>query len=236
MRVILADDEPLARQRLHDLINELDRPELDVVAECASGTAVLAAADSADLVLLDIRMPGPDGIEVAAQLARRPSPPLVVFITAHDEHALTAFGLNAIDYLLKPIRRERLAMALDKAATVLRGRGSSEDDTITVTTARGLLRIPLETIFYFQADQKYVTIHHQHGEQLTEASLRSLEARFGERLLRTHRNCLVVTSRIRGLEQQADGKLRVLLDGCPDRPEVSRRQAGQVRARLRPPR
>src|SRR5690606_25768338 len=199
MKVVIADDEPLARERLRLLLAE--HPDLELVAEAGDGGQALhaVAEHDADLVLLDIAMPGIDGLEAARHLAAFEPRPAVVFCTAYDAHALSAFEAAAVDYLVKPVRAERLQAALERARTFVAGRdanaagdGKGGRRTHLCARLRGSLRlIPVEDIHYLQAEEKYVVVHHARGEDLIEESLKSLEEEFGERFLRIHRNCLV---------------------------------------------
>ncbi len=242
MKVLIVDDEPLARRRLATLLAGVDGVE--VVGEAADGVQALAAVDrhDPDLVLLDIRMPGVDGLEVARRLALRDDPPMVVFCTAYDQHALAAFEAEAVDYLLKPVRRERLLAALER---VRRFNGEAPPDapgsadkarqrSHICARVRGEMKlVPISAIIYFLADAKYVEVHFDGGEVLIEDSLVSLEQEFGDRFVRVHRNCLVSRERIDGLARNSDGETIVRLRGCPVTLEVSRRNLPQLRRLLR---
>ncbi|TKS53277.1 response regulator transcription factor [Luteimonas yindakuii] len=240
MRVVIADDEPLARERLRALL----APDtgVEVVAEVGDGQAALeaCAAHDADLVLLDIAMPGIDGLEVARHLAAFNPRPAVVFCTAYDAHALSAFDAAAVDYLVKPVRPERLHAALERARTFTLGRGQSTGDggararTHLCARLRGSLRlIPIEDIHYLQADEKYVVVHHARGEDLIEESLKSLELEFGERFMRIHRNCLVSRHELVELRRGHDGQVHAVLRHVPQPLEVSRRCVAQVKDAIR---
>ena len=180
MRIVIADDEPLARDRLRALLAE--QAGVEVVAEAEDGESALhACADlKPDLVLLDIAMPGIDGLEAARHLAAFEPRPAVVFCTAYDAHALSAFDAQAIDYLVKPVRSERLAAALERVRTFAAGRehgvsASGQRRTHLCARIRGSLRlIPIEDVHYLQAEEKYVVVHHARGEDLIEESLKSL--------------------------------------------------------------
>ncbi|MCK7593943.1 LytR/AlgR family response regulator transcription factor [Pseudomarimonas salicorniae] len=232
MRILIVDDEPLARQRLRDLLGQVEGAE--VVAEASNGRegCEQAAALKPDLVLLDIAMPVMDGLEAAAHLASTSHAPAVVFCTAYDEHALAAFEAGAIDYLLKPVRVERLREALGRArrigppglAAIDEAAGEERQRTHLCARLRGSMRlIPIEEIRYLQADEKYVVIHHAHGEDLIEDSLKSLESEFGDRFLRIHRNCLVAADEIMELRRGADGHTRARLRNTSELLDVSRR-------------
>ncbi|MCB1567244.1 MAG: response regulator transcription factor [Xanthomonadales bacterium] len=238
MKLLIADDEPLARRRLCDLIQELGGHEILAQASDGRETCELVATLHPEAVILDIAMPVMDGLEAARHLARLPQPPAVVFCTAYDEHALAAFDAHAVDYLVKPIRIERLAQALDRAQRM-------RLEPITLPTAgarrshlsarmRGSLRlIPLREVRYLQADEKYVVVHHAHGEDLIDDSLKSLEAEFGDQFIRVHRNCLVATDEIRELTRDNEGQEVVALRHTSALLEVSRRCLPNVRQRLK---
>lgn len=241
MRIVIADDEPLARERLRGLLADI--PDAEVVAEAGDGHEALnaCAAHEPDLVLLDIAMPGIDGLEVARHLATFDPQPLVVFCTAYDEHALSAFEAAAVDYLVKPVRPERLAAALERARTFAAGREysrsagpSSRRRTHLCARLRGNLRlIPVGEVRYLQAEEKYVVVHHARGEDLIEESLRSLEEEFPDLFVRIHRNCLVARSELVELRRGPNGHVRAILRNG-DRPlDVSRRCVAQLREALR---
>ncbi|PLY12442.1 MAG: DNA-binding response regulator [Sedimenticola sp.] len=241
MKILIADDEAPARERLRTLIGEIGDP-YQVIAEAATGREAVDACQvhNADLVLLDIRMPEMDGLDAAAQLTLAANPPAVVFVTAFEEHALDAFERNAIDYLLKPIRRERLQKALDKASLLTRPQVQAltslrqgQQEVISASYRGGLIRIPLEEVIYLQADQKYVVARHIGGEVLLEESLKSLEERFSLRFLRIHRNALVDRQRLRGLVKLADGRCMATLEDTEQQLEVSRRHLPEVRRWLK---
>lgn len=242
MKVLIADDEPIARERLRALLAEHD--DLRLVAEAADGAAALdaCAQHHPDIVLLDIAMPGLDGLDAARRLAEAEPRPAVVFCTAYDQHALSAFDAAAVDYLVKPVRRERLAAALDRARTFVAGRpprgdGAAEPGkrrTHLCARLRGSLRlIPVADVLYLQAEEKYVVVHHIGGADLIEDSLKSLEQEFPERFLRIHRNCLVARGELRELRRGNDGQVHALLKRSTDALEISRRCLPQIRQLLK---
>jgi len=242
LRVIIVDDEPPARERLRSMLAEAGG--VDVAGEAGNGFEALQLVDqlSPDLLLLDVRMPGIDGLEVARQLATQPEPPAVIFITAFDEYALQAFESEAIAYLLKPIRAEKLLAALAKAGRLTRpqlqqvasaARESPRRTHIGVRGRDGLKLIPLEEVFCFHADQKYTTVKHQNGEDLIEDSLKTLEEEFAANFVRIHRNALVNTRFLERIARDASGQHFVHLRGLPDALEVSRRMAGDLKDRFR---
>lgn len=242
MRVLIVDDEPLARERLRRMVAEV--PGTEVVGEAADGRAALEACSRLhpEVVLLDIRMPGMDGMEAARHLARLPEGPAVVFVTAYGDYALQAFEAQAVDYLLKPVRAERLAQALEKArrlsAPQLEAVAAADPEPqgrshLSSTLHGNLTLIPVGDIIYLRAEQKYVVVRHARGEALIEDSLTALEAEYGPRFVRIHRNALVARSALEGLEKESNGAARVRLKDCAERLEISRRHLPELRRLLR---
>ena len=238
MRVLIVDDEGPARERLAQLVSDLG--DHQVVGAARDGEEALeqVAELAPDVVLMDIRMPGMGGLEAAAELKDgTPEAPRVIFATAYGDHALEAFDLQAADYLLKPVNRERLAAALERAA---RDKAAQQLDVRAQPAAHVLCRrrgdlylIPLQRSRYFEAEQKYVTAVHDDGEDLIDDSLRQLEERFPTRLLRIHRKALVCRDRIEGLEKEITGRHVLVLRDTGERLEVSRRHLPEVRRVLR---
>jgi len=242
IRVMIVDDEPPARARLGRMLAEL--PDVTVVGEAANGRDALAGAARLlpDVVLLDIRMPGMDGIEAARHLNTLEEPPAVVFVTAHDEHALAAFEAQAVGYLLKPVRQEHLARAIHRAARVaalqlLRVAEQSQlgrrRQQICARLGDKLRLIALEDIYCFSADQKYVTVRHRGGSDLIDESLRALETEFAPDFVRIHRNSLVAARHVAAVERTTDGQYVVRLKGCDEPLAVSRRHATEALRQLR---
>jgi two-component system response regulator AlgR len=246
MKVLIVDDEKPARERLRQLLEECD--EYDVVGEAGNGEEAirLAAETNPDIVLLDIRMPGMDGIEAAHHLNKLDSPPAIVFATAYDEYAIDAFDARAIGYVLKPVRRERLASALQQAARLATGsladvasasRMESRRKHLCSTSQGQLKLIPVADVLYFQADQKYVCVHHAGGQDLIDDSLKSLEEEFADEFVRIHRGAVVAVDKIERLAKTADGKHHVVLRDGSQEPEneliISRRHLADVRRRLK---
>ncbi|HEX4854077.1 LytTR family DNA-binding domain-containing protein [Arenimonas sp.] len=242
MKLLLVDDEPLARQRLAALLRELGGQ--DVVGEAGNGREAVEMAEAlgAECVLMDIAMPVMDGLEAAHHLAGLPAPPAVVFCTAFDQHALAAFEAAAVDYLVKPVRRERLAEALERSRRQLAAREPTRQLPADAqrrrshlsARLRGSLRlIPVEDIHYLQAEEKYVVVHHARGEDLIEESLKSLEAEFADRFLRIHRNCLVANDEFAELRRSPDGQVHAILRNSKTPLEVSRRCLPLLRERLK---
>jgi two-component system response regulator AlgR len=243
LKVLIVDDEAPARRRLRELLDDCTSAvPLLVVGEAVSGREALGMLGStpADLVLTDIHMPDMDGIELARHLLKLPLPPVLIFTTAYHEHAIAAFEVHAIDYLVKPVRVQRLLAALDKVPR-LRPLSDAKLDRLPAATRRFLsvtersrvILVPMDEIVYLKAELKYITIRTADREYLLEESLTRLEEEFGTRFVRVHRNCLVARDAIRGFERRvsADGDAHweVLLRGVPEALPVSRRQQFIVR-------
>lgn len=239
MRVLIVDDEALARKRMRTLLSGDNQHEIVGEAESGDDCLQLAAARRPDIVLLDIRMPGMDGIETARHLAALPDPPAVIFVTAYDSFAMEAFNAQAVDYLLKPVRKTRLAESLRRAARPTRPQLAALAETrgkyrrsIAAKLGDTLRLIPVDSIYYFRAEQKYVTACHEAGCDLINESLKELEREFAAQFLRIHRNTLVAVRLITRLQRDAEGSLWIYLDGVPDPLAVSRRHAADVRRHL----
>jgi len=231
LRVLLVDDEAPARDRLARLLAECDGAELVGQAEDGKDLAELCSTRAPDLVLLDVEMPGADGLELAGVLKTLPRSPEVVFVTAFENYAVDAFDLRAADYLVKPVRQERLAAALDRVRDRI---GRSADDAVLVARlGERVTRISLGEIRVLSAEDKYVSVHYLGGIALVEDSLVQLEARYGDRFLRVHRNALVARRHLRSLFRDAEGAERVEVDGVDCCPEVSRRNLPEVRRTLK---
>ncbi|WP_323750352.1 LytTR family DNA-binding domain-containing protein [Marinobacter sp.] len=235
-RILIADDEPLARQRIQRLLEAHDGYQ--VCGEAADGNDTLhkVAELEPDIVLLDIRMPGLDGMEAAEKLSQLNNPPAVIFCTAYDHYAIQAFDVQAIAYLLKPVRREALADALARAGKinrvqlqVLNRDSATSSEQIAVRTHRGTELIELADIHYCEADQKYVTLHHSRGETVCDYTLKELEHAYPDQLLRIHRHTLVGARFIQALRRTPDGQNELELRGVANRLAVSRRHASFVR-------
>ncbi len=242
MNILIVDDEAPARERLAQLVGDIGGHQVVAGARNGQEAIRLAEQHQPDVVLMDVRMPGMDGLSAAGHLATAPAPPAVIFVTAYGEHALEAFQAQGVDYLVKPVRRERLEAALDKACRLNRAQlGALEEQADgdgrrqhILCRRRGALElIPLEDIHCFQAEHKYVTVFHDSGEDLIEESLRQLEDEFGDRFVRVHRNALVARDRLAGMEKDLDGRHYLQVRGNPRRLEVSRRHVADIRRLLR---
>jgi len=239
LRVMIVDDEAPARQRLRDLLSDCAAEiPLTVAGEAASGRAALEqlSREPADVVLLDIRMPEMDGIEVAQHLQQLDRPPAVVFATAYDAYAIRAFEVHAVDYLLKPISLSRLKEALARASRprpkALREIARTPRTHFSAQERGKIHLIPVADVIYLKADLKYVSVRTAAREYLIEESLTRLEEEFGDRFVRVHRNCLIARAAVRGFERAEEGgetHWEVLLTGVDERIAVSRRQQHVVR-------
>jgi two-component system response regulator AlgR len=215
LRVLVVDDEELARLRLRSLVGECAEPRAVVVGEAVNAAQALVwlATRSCDLLLLDVQMPGRDGTQLAAELRMRSPTPAVVFVTAHAEHALKAFDLEAVDYLTKPVKRERLHAALRRVAQRLGAAAPvvapaatpvEDDGPVIVVSDRGrVIRVPVADVLYLKAELKYVTLRTAEHTHVLDDSLADLEERLGDRFLRVHRNALVAKRAVRALERRA---------------------------------
>ncbi|WP_229008186.1 LytTR family DNA-binding domain-containing protein [Methylophilus sp. Leaf408] len=246
-QLLIVDDEPLARQRLRDLVGDIGG--YTVVGEAANGLEAMAVLQNqqVDIALVDIRMPVMDGIELAQHIRQLPRPPNLIFTTAYDHYALQAFDLNAIDYLLKPIRVERLSAALTKARPLnlkqSQGLQSLQETRqhLSIHERGRVLLIAVDEVLYFRAELKYVTVRTQAKSYLLEMSLNQLEQNYADRFVRVHRNALVAKHAIIGYEKQRiqqnaeteeAGELSwvVLIKGIPETLVVSRRHQHMIRA------
>ena len=239
LRIFIADDEAPARERLKELLNDI-AGELPtrIVGEARHGLEALELLPSsgAEVALLDIKMPGMSGLEVARHLCGLERSPTVIFVTAHDRHAVEAFELNALDYLLKPVRAERLAAALRKATLgaaparePLARAAAAAREYLSVVERNRIVLIPVREIIFLRAEQKYVTLRTREREHLLEEPLVALEREFAARFVRIHRNCLVARSAIRGFERagtsaEEEPHWLVVIEGIAEQLPVSRRQ------------
>jgi len=243
LRVLIVDDEAPARRRLRDLLDDCASAlPLAIIGEAQHGREALDLLQSApvDLVLTDIHMPDMDGVELARHLLKLAHPPVVIFTTAFHEHAVQAFEVNAVDYLMKPIRVQRLLSALQKvprlrpvSAEKLSQLPATARRFLSVTERSRVVLVPVEDVVYLKAELKYITIRTSQREYLLEESLTKLETEFGARFVRVHRNCLAARDHIRGFERRVnddgDAHWEVLLAGVAETLPVSRRQQFVVR-------
>jgi two-component system, LytTR family, response regulator AlgR len=242
MKLLIVDDEPPARQRLRQLLEEIG--DCEIVAEAGNGEEALALCSDTqpDIVLLDIRMPGLSGIEIARHIDTLEDPPAVIFTTAYDQYAVEAFETEAVGYLLKPVRKEKLAHALRHAgrisptrlAKVAKSAGIDDRrEQICARLGEQLRLIPVADIYYFVADQKYITVKHKGGENLIDESLKSLAEEFSSDFVRIHRNALVAEKQISAVERTEDGQYVVRVRDCGTVLQVSRRHAAELLRRIR---
>jgi two-component system response regulator AlgR len=241
MKILIVDDEQLARERLQRHLLELDSKTELFQAE--NGLSALAQTEkyNPDIILLDIRMPGMDGIETANKLSQLETPPAIIFITAYDEYALEAFDSQAIAYLLKPVRKEKLEKALHSANRLNRAQlqnlhlanNDPRKQYLSVHIHSGIRQIDLEEIYFFLAEQKYVTVKYRDGDLLAEVlideSLKSIEERFEKQFIRIHRNALVSKQKIKAIRKDQQGRFLVELKGIDEKIEVSRRHVTDIR-------
>ena len=232
MRVLVVDDEPLARARLVALLGEC--ADITIVGHAGDGDTAMAAIGELqpDVLLLDINMPGVNGTALAQRLAGRVRPQ-VIFCTAYEVHALKAFELGAVDYLLKPVRLERLRDALQRTQRRLADAPREAAGFLYGRLRGEQVRIALDEVLSLLAEEKYVAVQHQRGELLIEESLRQLEEAYPQQLVRLHRNCLVPAARLLGLKTLPDGRVLARLAGTDLSPEISRRNLPAVRKLLR---
>ena len=240
LKVFIVDDETPARERLKELLGDIAAEvPASVVGEARHGVEAieLIPASDAQVVLLDIKMPGMGGLEVARHLGTLEQAPRIVFVTAHDRHAVEAFELNALDYLLKPVRAERLAAALRKASVPegerLEKASGEPREYLSVPERHRIVLVPVRDILFLRAEQKYVTVRTPNREHLIEEPLVALEREFAARFVRIHRNCLVARAAIRGFErapgEEEEAHWLILLEGVDEKLPVSRRQWPLVR-------
>ncbi len=244
LKVLIVDDEAHARSRLRTLLAECTEPRVDVVGEAANAVQAVEQIQrtNCDLLLLDVRMPGVDGVQLASRLREMGMPPAIVFVTAYAEHAVEAFELEAVDYLTKPVRRERLQQALQK---VLRARSAAESgvelssfggEHLIIQERGRSERVALSEVIYLKAELKYITVRTAEKEHIFDGALNDLEQRYPHLFVRVHRNALVARRAVRAVEKHNDpieGEgWMVRLDGVDERLAVSRRQLAAVREAL----
>lgn len=238
MHILIVDDELLARQRLIKLVTAMDG--YTVVGEAENGEKAIFAVETLDpdLVLMDVKMPGKDGLEAAREIAELNEPPAIIFCTAFDEFAIDAFDAQAVGYIVKPVHEEQLRQALEKAQKVNKLQRASikqhplenKRQHISAKTRKGIELIPIDSVSCLVADQKYVTVIHQNGETLIDETLKELELELAPEFIRVHRNALVAQKEIVGLTRADSGHYEVLLKSTETQPMVSRRHLSNVKA------
>ncbi|MCK4864660.1 MAG: response regulator transcription factor [Gammaproteobacteria bacterium] len=237
MKILIVDDEQLARQRLHRQLDELNEGHEIIEADNGLTAIEQTQKHNPEVVLLDIRMPGMDGLEAANKLSELETPPAIIFTTAYDEYALKAFDSHAIAYLLKPVRKEKLDKALHSAKRLNRVQlqniqhenNETKKQYLSVRIHSGVRKIDLDEVYYFHAEQKYVTVKYREGEVLIEESLKSLESRFGDSFIRIHRNALVAKQQLKAIRKDQQGRYLTELKNIDEKIEVSRRHVAAVR-------
>lgn len=243
MDILIVDDEPLARQRLSKLASELGH---EVISEAANGQEALNAIENHDpsIVLLDIEMPGENGLEIAKKISQFEAPPAIIFTTAYDQYAIKAFETLAAGYLLKPIEKIKLAAVLDKAKTLnklqiseIKRQNNNQQDKkrkhITVNGHKGVKLIAIEDIRCFIADQKYVRVISTHGEVIIDETLKELESSLTDSFTRIHRNALISINHIKALGRDQSGQFSIQLESIDEQPIVSRRYTSKIKQLLK---
>ncbi|MFL0801080.1 MAG: LytTR family DNA-binding domain-containing protein [Agarilytica sp.] len=238
MHILVVDDELLARQRLIKLVSAMDG--YTVIGEADNGEKAVAAVEALDpdLVLMDVKMPGKDGLAAAREIAELDEPPAIIFCTAYDQYAIEAFDAQAVGYIVKPVHDEQLKLALEKAqkfnklqrASVQQQDAGSQRQHISAKTRHGIELIPIETISCLVADQKYVTVVHEKGETLIDETLKELEEELAPEFIRVHRNALVARKDIIGLRRSSAGHYEVELRNTENRPMISRRHLSTIKS------
>lgn len=239
LKVLLVDDEVLARLRLRTLLADCTAPDVEVLAEAANGPQAIAALKQGafDLVLLDVRMPGMDGVQLAQTISSMAEPPAMVFVTAHAEHAVQAFEVAAVDYLTKPVRLERLQQALQKVERLVQSKKAQtanfSGDMLIIQDSGRTERVPLGEVLYLKAELKYITVRTAARSYILDGALSELEEKYTTLFMRIHRNALVARQAVRALEKYHDAEegegWAVRLNGIPELQAVSRRQLSAVR-------
>ena len=246
LKALIVDDEPLARARLITLLGECSGPAVQVVAEVSNAAQALAllAGQPVDVALLDIHMPGADGMALARAVRAMPKAPAIVFVTAHAEHAVQAFDIEAADYLTKPVRLSRLVLAMQRVERLVRqqqqeGGAAHEQEFLTIQDRGRTERVPLRDVAYLKAELKYITVRTATRSYILDGSLSDMEDKYGHQFLRVHRNALVARRMVRALEKHFDDEegegWAVRLQGVEEPLAVSRRQLAAVRELLSAP-
>ncbi len=235
MNLLVVDDEPLAQKRLQHMLEKLPQISDIYVANNGIQAINLCQEHDMDVVLLDIRMPGIDGLETAQHLTQLEKVPAIIFTTAYGEYALEAFNVHAVDYLLKPVRQEKLEASLARVCQLNSAQiNAIKSDpaartNIAAKISGNVKLIPVADILFFQADQKYVTVKYLNGETVIEDTLKELQTEFENQFIRVHRNALVAKKYINGIHKNNDGHSFVTLQDCDDMLEISRRHLSTIR-------
>jgi two-component system, LytTR family, response regulator AlgR len=248
MKVLIVDDEPLAQQRLQQMLKDCSQVNDVILANNGLQALESTQKNKPDVILMDIRMPGMDGLEAAEHISLMEKIPAIIFTTAYDEYALEAFKVQAVDYLLKPVRSDKLQQALTRACQLnraqlvtIKSEINAQNLAPSITTSRkniaskisGNIRlIPISDILYFQADQKYVTVKHIHGETIIEDTLKELQVEFESSFIRIHRNALVAIKSITGLRKDNAGHTYITISDDNNQLEISRRHLSSVKKLL----
>jgi two-component system response regulator AlgR len=247
LQVLLVDDEALARSRLQTLLNDCTHPRAHACAQAGNAVQAMEALHhgDVDVMLLDIHMPGADGVTLARSVSALPRPPAVIFVTAHAQHAVDAFELNAVDYLTKPVRLERLQTALQKAERMLLLRGGDQaveipEEVLVIQDRSRTERVPLSEVLYFKAELKYITVRTRKRSYIIDGALGDFEEKYAGQFMRVHRNALIAKRAARLLQKHHDSEegdgWALRLDGLDELIFVSRRQLSAVREMLGAPR
>lgn len=242
MDIVICDDEALARERLVRMATQLGHR---VIAQASNGKQAIAAVEKfrPEVILLDIRMPEMNGLDCAVWLSQLETPPAIVFCTAFDQYAIDAFKTHAIAYLLKPIPFDDLQHALHKATRLNQAQlhalpihnnagNTSTRQNIVARTHRGVELIPVEDIYYFYADQKYVTVRHKNGEVLIDETLKELENEFSADFIRIHRNALISLKHLEGLEMLTNGQYQARCREIDEKLLISRRHLPHIKEKI----
>jgi len=235
MKLLVVDDEPLAQQRMKLLLSEIELVESIRTANNGMQAIDACQTEKPDVILMDIRMPGMDGLEAAQHISKIDEPPAIIFTTAYDEYALDAFNVNAIGYLLKPVRAKDLLKAIEKARSLNSAqlnavKSQHEGRTnITAKISGNIKLVPVKNIIYFQAELKYVTVRYLDGETIIEDTLKELQSEFSESFVRIHRNAIVAKKFIKGIHRDAQGHSFVILGDDEKKLEISRRHLTEVK-------
>jgi len=235
MKLLIVDDEPLAQQRMKQLLSDIE--PIDSIKTANNGLQAIESCqqEKPDVILMDIRMPGMDGLEAAQHISKIEEPPAIIFTTAYDEYALEAFNANAIDYLLKPVRSASLKSSIEKACSLnsaqLNAVKSQHEgrSNITAKISGNIKLIPVKDIIYFQAELKYVTVRYLDGETIIEDTLKELQKEFSESFVRIHRNAIVAKKFIKGIHRDNQGHSFVVLGDDELKLEISRRHLTEIK-------